>query len=466
MTRRFSITILASLLLAGVLGAWQWLGDASGGARPVLGSQLELATPTFTPKPPGWQTPRPLPITPTSVSYVRTNPAFEPLPGARAVYGQYQGGTYQIEVPDDWNGDVVYFAHGLRENWPELTVTAPPLRQHFIDLGFAWAASSYNRNGYEPGAGARDTLALQPVFERRVGIPRFSYINGESMGGNVVALSLEQYPTAYDGGLSECGALSATEELGYFVSWAALAQYLSGVHFIDPLTPQQLTAVLRAQVIPALGTPPAFTDAGHAFVDAMMRLSGGPRPFFAEGFAKYYFANFYIISHALQIGGNSSAAGSNQGIRYTLDTGLSVDADQLNREIERFAPVPPYTSAVKFPEFQPMTGAIERPLLTLHDTGDLLAPISIEQSYAKSVRAAGRDDLLVQRAVRRAGHCNFSRAERERAFDDLVTWVEQGRRPEGEDLSGDLTNAGLRFTTPLEPNDPSIVAPSIASGQP
>jgi hypothetical protein len=32
--------------------------------------------------------------------------------------------------------------------------------------------------------------------------------------------------------------------------------------------------------------------------------------------------------------------------------------------------------------------------------------------------------------------------------------VRQGVRPDGDEVDGDLSNAGLKFTTPLRPNDP------------
>ena len=41
-----------------------------------------------------------------------------------------------------------------------------------------------------------------------------------------------------------------------------------------------------------------------------------------------------------------------------------------------------------------------------------------------------------------------------KSFDDLTAWVRKGTRPEGDEVSGDLSNAGMKFTDPLRPNDP------------
>jgi len=453
------IAVLAIGLFAGALGASRSAGVVDSPSRAaVLGSSLPVEAPAPSATPRVWRAPRAVPITPVLVQYEALDPAFEPLAGARAVYGTYEGGAYQIEVPDNWNGSVVYFAHGFRGNPPALVVSQPVLRRHFIERGFAWVASSYSRNGYEPGVGARDTLALRPIVEQRVGIPQRSYLYGESMGGNVVTYLLEHDPLVYDGAVTECGVVAGPEVLDYFLSWAVLGQYLTGVDFIDAgSSAADRDSIIATRVLPALGTVDEPTATGSAFFNAIEQLTGGPRPFFDEGLAANLVGNFMIIAHAVDLAGPSGAAAQNIDTLYTIAPAFPVTADRLNGGIERFAPAPAYANATAYPEFQPMTGRIERPLLTLHGTGDLLVPIALEQSYRRTVGAAGRGDLLVQRAVRRAGHCNFSLEERTHAFDDLVAWVEHDLRPAGEDLSGSLRNAGLLFTSPLEPSDPGAV---------
>jgi hypothetical protein len=56
---------------------------------------------------------------------------------------------------------------------------------------------------------------------------------------------------------------------------------------------------------------------------------------------------------------------------------------------------------------------------------------------------------LVQRAIQSPLHC-FDRGltlpELEESFEDLVAWVERGELPDGEDLSGDVPDAGAKFT--------------------
>ena len=455
-TRRLALAavILAPVLIAGCSGGGRTNDSNAVAAVATTGDDASSAAPTF-----AVATPQTLPVTPVNIQYDIVDPKFNALPGARAIYGSYQGAGYQIEVPDNWNGDVVYFAHGFRGNPPQLTVSPPPLRDYFIAQGYAWAASSYSKNGYEPGAGARDTYALRDVFVSRVGTPKHSFLYGQSMGGHIASLSLEEYPDAYDGAFSECGVMSGHEILDFFLSWGTLAGYFSGTPLIDAATDAAtLGKRFDSDVLPALGADPnAPTLRGRQFANVIENLTGGPRPFFREGFAANYSFNFLVLLNAVATAGPSNAAADNSNTIYHIDDGFAVDNAQLNSEIGRVSANPSYRNPATYPEFAPMTGKIERPLLTLHGTGDLFVPISLEQSYRKMVDRAGDGDLLVQRAIRRAGHCNFSERERTQGFEDLVRWVEQGQKPGGDDLLGDLSDIGRAYTTPLEANDPGAI---------
>jgi hypothetical protein len=142
-------------------------------------------------------------------------------------------------------------------------------------------------------------------------------------------------------------------------------------------------------------------------------------------------------------------------IKYGIDERLGLTADALNKAARRKAldaeirnPMGPYDELV------PFDGKLERPTLTMHGTGDLFVPIFLEQSLKHAVAAAGKEAMLTQRIYRIAGHCGFSQPEMIKAFDDLTAWVHKGTKPAGDEVSGDLSNAGLTFTDPLRPNDP------------
>jgi hypothetical protein len=110
-----------------------------------------------------------------------------------------------------------------------------------------------------------------------------------------------------------------------------------------------------------------------------------------------------------------------------------------------------------------VTGNIPVPVLSLHNLGDLFVPFHNEVVYEAEVAAQGKSDLLVQRAIRGVNHCGFTTTEYETAFTDLVTWVEQGIRPAGDDV-GDPTvvaspDFGCQFTDFTTPGGHLLPAP-------
>ena len=127
---------------------------------------------------------------------------FEALPGAKAFFGKYDGGLYRIEIPDTWNGELALYAHGFVSNAGAngslLRVGNSPIREHLIKNGFAWAASSYRCNGYVPGQGLLDTMALTDLFTKFNGgrAPQRVLLTGTSMGGHVTVLGMHEFPTA------------------------------------------------------------------------------------------------------------------------------------------------------------------------------------------------------------------------------------------------------------------------------
>lgn len=377
-------------------------------------------------------------------------PDFRPLPGAIARFGTSGGATYRIEMPERWNGDVVLFARGFHGVDEEASVSNPPrpIRQQFIGAGFAWATSSYSQGGFSPSAAAVDMLALKRLFVQEFGTPRRTLLFGQSMGGGVVALSLEQFPNEFDGGLSLCGAVGGQEEIDDLLSWPLIAEFV----VLGP-TPTDAVGVdvgrLREEVLPALGDPSAPTDAGAQFASVVRELTGGSRPFFLEGFRQQYRENFEFVLIDPNRETLAARAATNTAVRYRIAPGLGLTSEAINAGIRRLAADPEARAIAPI-----STGQITKPLLTLHGTGDLLVPIVQEVRYREKVTAAGASALLVQRAVRSGGHCQFTDAEVTSAWIDLLRWVREGVVPPGDDLSGSLVDVGRAFTKPLRPGDP------------
>jgi hypothetical protein len=202
------------------------------------------------------------------------------------------------------------------------------------------------------------------------------------------------------------------------------------------------------------GTFEAPTPAGLRFTSLIREITGGERPFFLEGMQEQYLANFGFL--LIDPGRETplTKAATNEDILYEIDDALGLSDAKVDAEIRRIPPVPGFRDAGAYPDRVPTTGRIQVPLLTLHNTGDLFVPISHEVEYRAKAEAAGTGDLLVQRAIRAGGHCQFSEEERTAAWEDLVAWVRDGEKPAGDDLSGDLSDIGREFTNPIRPGDP------------
>jgi len=384
--------------------------------------------------------------------------AFDALPGAKALFGKYDGGLYRIEIPGTWNGELVLFAHGFMPNTgpsgSTLRVSNHRFREHLVKQGFAWAASSYRCNGYVPGQGLVDTMALSDLFtqsnDRRA--PQRTYLTGESMGGHVTLLGMQEFPTAFAGGLAMCPAGPALFD--YFAAMSAAAEVVTGLQFHAETIQQD--AMKMAEM---LGKPPDYTEKGRQLASIQVQVSGGPRPFAADGLASRFLANM-ATSPAALVGSTTplNRAVDTAHIKYSIGEGLGLTAESINSRARRKTGDPEVRSANgPYEEIVPFDGRIERPLLTMHGTGDLYVPIFLQQTLKRAVGDAGNDPLLVQRVYRIGAHCQFSQPEMIKAFDDLTRWVRQGTKPEGDEVFGDLSNAGLKFTDPLRPGDPGGV---------
>ena len=394
------------------------------------------------------------------------DPAFDALAGAKAFFGHYDGGVYRIEIPEKWNGELVLFAHGFvaaaGPNGSTLRVGNHPVREHLVDQGFAWAASSYRCNGYVPGQGLVDTIALTDLFTtaNRGRAPLRTYLTGTSMGGHVTLLGMQEFPTSFAGGLAMCPA--GPELFDYYAAVSAAAEVITGIQFHADTLRQEV-----AKMAEVLGTPPDYTDRGRQLASVEIQISGGPRPFAIEGLASRFIANMSTSAGAL-LGSPTpiDRAVDTAHVKYAIDETLGLAADALNSRVRRKSgdtsvrnPDGPYEEVV------PFDGKIARPLMTMHGTGDLYVPIFLEQSLKHAVAAAGNEKLLTQRVYRIGAHCQFSQPEMIRAFDDLVTWVREGVKPHGDNVDGDLRDAGRTFTDPLRPNDPGGVTVKRATEQ-
>ena len=391
---------------------------------------------------------------------------FEALPGARALFGVQAGAGYRIEVPEMWNNKLVVWAHGFRGTGLELTVDNHPLRELLISLGYAWAASSYDRNDYDIASGVKSTHALINRFNGLVGRPSQILMTGASMGGHITGVLIEQYPELFDGAMPICGVVGDTVMFDYYLDFSVTAQQLGTGSSQFPLDPVTYLFATVPQIKSSLGSPWPFnlTPAGEEHKGATEQRSGGERPNFDNAFIYWNIipslntdipGNFLLelaLSRAPKVQGN--ALENFQTIyQFDNDPELTTAEQTLNETIVRVAADPQSRRPSGLAQVPMTSGDISIPVLTLHNLGDLFVPVNNEVEYAKRVASKGASDLLVQRAIRGVGHCEFTQLELFEAFTDLVHWVDFGKKPAGDDFtnpeavaSDDFGCAFTRFT--------------------
>lgn len=374
---------------------------------------------------------------------------FDALSGTSTTryWGVHGGAGYRIEVPATWNGDLVLYAHGFRGTGLELTVSNPRIRQYLVTNGYAWAASSYSKNGYDVRQGVKDTHALGELFNGLVGHPRRTYFTGHSMGGHITGVAIEQYPQAYVGALPMCGVMGDNKLFDYFLDFNLVAQALTDVPAEFPFPADYQTAVVPT-VKAALGPayPVVLNAQGLELRGVTQNISGGPRPAFSTSFAVW--GNFLFTVGVT--GGDLGVAPGN--VQDNSDTIYQIDADPalspeeiaLNAAVLRVEQDPQGRHPDGLGNIPPISGRLPIPVLSLHTIGDLFVPFSMEQIYARRVAAEGAADLLVTRAIRDHNHCGFAVPEEEAAFAALVNWAVDGVKPLGDDI---LTPANVADPT-------------------
>jgi hypothetical protein len=407
---------------------------------------------------------------------------FTAMAGATAFYGTYDGlqgeASYQIEVPDTWNGVLVMYAHGYRGEVDYLTVQPPPagLRAHLIDQGYAWAASSYSANYYDVRAGVEDTNVLALAFAGITGrsAPVKHYITGVSMGGHVTAAAVEQETLeqaasliSYAAAMPMCGVVADNELSNYFHAFEMAAHELAGItvtSFPVPDYDSNLVLIKQALWTDYAADRYGLTAQGEKFKNAFMWLSGGPRPTFEEDFPRYLDLLFYRAgSDGTWTGVLDGVSTNTTDVVYQLDANPAQSTEEVafNAAVYRVegnleAHNPLRTDGVR--ALPIVEGRFSVPVLSVH-TLEARVPFIHEQIYAQRAAAHGNASRLVQRAIRSSGHCDFTSEEWTAAFDALVDWEVDGIVPAGDDVLDPAVVAepdfGCQFTAATRPGIPA-----------
>ncbi|SDS70199.1 hypothetical protein SAMN05216421_2019 [Halopseudomonas xinjiangensis] len=376
--------------------------------------------------------------------------------------GVLDGAGYRVEVPENWNGQLVMWAHGFRGEGPDLTVDSPPMRKYLLDNGYAWAASTYSTNYYDVRAGVEDTNALALAFNdiatqngRSLAAPTKYYIAGASMGGHVAgaAIEAETQQTAnnfvpYAGANPMCGVMGDTELFDYFTAYSLSLFEVAGVgadSFPVEDSEARLEAAREALWVDYENNKNAngLTPLGGQFYAILQNLSGGPRPIYPLSFGSFQdLLQGFAGSDGTITGILNESVADTTNITYRFQTvrgqPLTPAEQAFNNSIVQAQPTPG-ANALRDDGLRwipKVNGELyaDIPVVTAHTLGDLFVPIRMQQVYRERMESNGFGDNLVQRAVRAPGHCDFSLAEWTQTFDAMIQWEQNGTKPAGDDL--------------------------------
>lgn len=338
---------------------------------------------------------------------------------------QSDGAVYILYMPESscWNGSLVVFAHGYVA--PQLPIGVPEdqlsigglsLPATFNQLGYAFAASSFSKNGLAILQGLHDTEdlvtnVLDPMLK-----PSHVYLIGASEGGLVTTLSAEQLPGVYGSAGAACGPIGSFQgQIDYFGDFRVIFDY-----FFPNVIPGNAITV-PAEVVADWDTVyvPAITAGLAANPQAtaqLLRVTGAPVtsdpttvPETVLGILWY---NVFGTADAV-----ATLGGQPFDNHAKIYFGSSNDL-ALNEHVERYTASPAALAAVA--AGYETSGRLKMPIVTLHTTGDPIIPYSHEVLYTLKTLSAGKFLDRISLPVLAYGHCNFTGGEILAAFTLIV----------------------------------------------
>jgi len=330
-----------------------------------------------------------------------------------------------------------------------------PRQQPFFQRHYAIVQSAYSQGGWAVQQAYPETEALRKYFVKTYGIPRETFVAGDSMGGALTMITMELNPKPYNGALDLCGAVGPTFESfeRRFAMRAAFDYYFPGL--MGPLVPvpenYEATQAVRDKISEALKAhPDSATE--------LRELLGLHTDLGVADDISYY--TFVIGDLQRRAGGNPF---DNRNYLYSGTSNTSSQSDYaLNDGVRRYA-AETRAKDYLYAHYTP-TGRLTKPMLALHTLYDpKVAPSSLAL-YDHIVQLAGFEQNYVQQYVHREGHCAFSQEEEGHAFDELLEWTRHGVRP----LPGALDPRPVGTAVVTSSGKPNVVVPpkDIKAGVP
>ncbi|HWL84624.1 MAG TPA: hypothetical protein VNO21_02410 [Polyangiaceae bacterium] len=380
----------------------------------------------------------------------------------RTLTGTVDNVPFLADVPDPWNGTLLLWNHAYRQVPPpaeDCDPDHPEVKAWLLDHGYALAGSEYPDFVWSAPELIHDQLALLDWFTAEVAQPRHTVTWGRSLGGQMTAVLAERYPQRFSGALPMCGEIAGPAgfvnglfDVGFALNtllWPGSKVEL--VHIADPVANLTLAQSLLKNALNS-GSPQAKARIALAnalgdipgWADSLAPLPADPDEQVLHQVLYDRFQDGTFVwgpgrgRMEQQLGGNPSwnigidyrrqlATSSQRGLVETeyQRAGLDLEADLATlNAAPRIAPDP--AARNRLAAEGSILGLVSVPTLTLHTTGDGVAPVENERQYGDLAALFGRSGDLRQTWVARANHCFFTGAEELTALGVLFERIRTG----------------------------------------
>jgi pimeloyl-ACP methyl ester carboxylesterase len=332
--------------------------------------------------------------------------------------GALNGAAFRIDVPDNYNGQLIVYCHGYSPNKGAFNTN--PLRADlapYYNSGFAVIQSGYSTGGWAVEQAMAETEVLRQYFVSKHGQPKRTIVTGHSMGGLLTVALVEKHPANYAGGLALCGALNPSLSFARHREFDAIVLFdyffpgIIGATAARPSPEGGLGAPFATKITAAINADPVKAEALRQWLGLKKTTE---------------ITGLVAFMTSIQMELAQRAGGNPFDNRDTVYSG-GPDEVAVNRGVKRYAADAQAAGYLR--TFFTTTGKLERPVLAVHTTYDPIVPAFSPNSYRDLVSSSGAERFFVQRWVARDGHCTMNAEEIQAAFADLLKWLDNGSRP-------------------------------------
>lgn len=374
-----------------------------------------------------------------------------------SIRGSLPDGTaYGYIVPAAWNGKLVMD--------PDFMGSAASLpnpagaNRWLLDNGYALGGVSRLPSLDQVERSVAALMAGFDLFQARFGNPSRTIVSGGSLGGFTARAAIESHPERLDGAIAFCGG-GAGIVAGWnqkldtaFVAKTLLAPNNDLLRLVNIGSAGAVTTAWNSLVASSSATPEG--RARLALAAAVGQMATFADPAYPKPGPEDYDLQLQHVVATFQLfvrpairstiegraGGNISwnhgvdyrQSLNRSGLRPLVDHFYSAAGLDLETDLAALAVAPRIAAdpaAVGWAEinvaYDGDTGG--RPVLSIHTAGDRSESPAFDAAYAETFRTAGSNSLLRQAWVDRAGHCNFTQAERLAGILSLEQRIETGR---------------------------------------